>query len=176
MSARAGTNVARFVRSAWALLAFQLIASAAAAALAFWAVIEVRGLVGERDALAARVAELEAARPGPPAAAPAPLPQAPPAAAPLPEAPRAAAPPSVPSVATRDAATADPVRAPRPEQRPRVAPEQRPRVTPDAPPGVTPDERRLETRPRDGNVSAPIDRPKQPGTREPVPKAATSFR
>lgn len=50
---------ARFVRTAKRLLLFQVGASALAVGLAGWALIEVAGLVDERDRLAARVAEFE---------------------------------------------------------------------------------------------------------------------
>lgn len=52
----------RFVAAAKRLLTFQLVAAAGAATLTGWAVFEVRDLVSERDALAARVAELEGYR------------------------------------------------------------------------------------------------------------------
>ena len=51
---------ARFVRTAKTLLLFQVGAAALATALGGWAVIEVRDVLRERDALAARVAQLEA--------------------------------------------------------------------------------------------------------------------
>jgi hypothetical protein len=53
----------RFVRAAKRLLTFQLVAAAGAAAVTGWAVIEVREVLGERDALAARVKQLEAVLP-----------------------------------------------------------------------------------------------------------------
>ena len=71
MSRARSSLSARFVRSAWALLGFQLLAAAAATALAVWAFAEVRILVEERDRLRARVVELEAAQPAPVAIMPA---------------------------------------------------------------------------------------------------------
>lgn len=137
MSERPGTNVARFVRSARALLAFQLIASAAAAALAFWAVVEVRALVEERDALVAQVARLEAARPIESGAAPAPMPEEPPAVAPR----------LIPPVATVDEPDPNPVRA-RPDP---VRPEERLDERPQD-----------EARPADENLPVAADRPREP--------------
>jgi hypothetical protein len=53
----------RFVRTAKRLLALQVAAGLGAAAVTAWAALEVAGLARERDALAARVAQLEAAMP-----------------------------------------------------------------------------------------------------------------
>jgi hypothetical protein len=55
----ASGNVARFVRSARSLLAFQLLASAGAVGLTAWAVIEVQQLVEERDDLRAQLVQRE---------------------------------------------------------------------------------------------------------------------
>lgn len=53
----------RFVRAAKRLLTFQLAAAAGATAVTGWALFEVRDILRERDALAARVAQLEAVVP-----------------------------------------------------------------------------------------------------------------
>ena len=53
----------RFVSAARRLLAMQIVACVGAAAVAAWAVYEVTDLARERDALAARVAQLEAVIP-----------------------------------------------------------------------------------------------------------------
>ena len=67
MSAHGSPTTRRFVRTAWILLGFQLLASVGAGAAAIWAASSVRHLADERDTLKARVAELEArpARPRP---------------------------------------------------------------------------------------------------------------
>lgn len=153
MSPRPGTNVARFVRTARALLAFQLMAAAGAAALAFWAVIEVRDLVEERDALVARVAVMEAARRVQPGEAP----------ALASEEPKAAVPPPVSSVPQRVKAAVKAAPATRPDSA-------RPRDE------VTPDERPRERRPPDENLLEPVGRPREPKPQDPAPKAATERR
>jgi hypothetical protein len=64
----------RFVAAAKALLAVQIAGCAGAAGVTAWAAFEVRDMVHERDALSARVAQLEAVIPRtmlPPAPAPA---------------------------------------------------------------------------------------------------------
>ena len=72
-----GGRNARFVRTAKTMLLFQVGAGAAAIAVAAWALFEVADLARERDALAARVAQLEAVIPRamlPPAPEPVALP------------------------------------------------------------------------------------------------------
>ena len=51
----------RFVRAAWTLLAFQLVAAAGATGLAIWAASEVQRVIDERDSLALRMREIGAA-------------------------------------------------------------------------------------------------------------------
>ena len=63
MSEHGSPTTKRFVRSAWTLLAFQFAAAAGAAGVTIWAATEVRGLITQRDLLAARVETLEKARP-----------------------------------------------------------------------------------------------------------------
>lgn len=53
----------RFVRTAKTMLLFQVGAAAVATALGGWAVVQVRDVLRERDALAARVAQLESPAP-----------------------------------------------------------------------------------------------------------------
>jgi hypothetical protein len=68
-----GPTNRRFVRAAWALLAFQFVAAAGALALAVWAAVKVQALIDQRDLLQARVTQLEAhpaPAPPPPDAAP----------------------------------------------------------------------------------------------------------
>jgi hypothetical protein len=54
-----GSTNRRFVRSAWTLLAFQLVAAGGATGIAIWAATKVQALVDQRDLLQARVARLE---------------------------------------------------------------------------------------------------------------------
>ena len=58
-----GPTNRRFVRSAWTLLAFQLVAAAGAMALTIWAATRVQALIDQRDQLQARVTQLEARLP-----------------------------------------------------------------------------------------------------------------
>ena len=53
-----GPTNRRFVRSAWALLAFQFVAAGGATGLAIWAATRVQALVDQRDLLQARVTQL----------------------------------------------------------------------------------------------------------------------
>lgn len=71
MSDEPGSRNERFVRAAKRLLTFQAIAAAGAVLVTGWAMVEVNDVVRERDALAARVAELEGRAVG---TAPAPIP------------------------------------------------------------------------------------------------------
>jgi hypothetical protein len=71
MSTHDSPTIRRFVRTAWIMLAFQLVFAAGAAGVAIWAASAVRHAVDQRDLLQARVAELEA---GQNRAAPAPAP------------------------------------------------------------------------------------------------------
>ena len=64
------SRIERFVRSARTLLTAQAAAAAGATALAVWAAVEVKGMVDAKEELAARVAELEQARPAGPLADP----------------------------------------------------------------------------------------------------------
>jgi hypothetical protein len=61
-----GSTNRRFVRAAWTLLAFQLVAGAGATGVAIWAALKVQALIDQRDLLQERVAELEAHRQAPP--------------------------------------------------------------------------------------------------------------
>ncbi len=60
MSGRESPSIRRFVRRVWILLGFQLVAAAVAAGVAIWAAGAVRRVAEQRDALKARVTELEA--------------------------------------------------------------------------------------------------------------------
>ena len=118
---------ARFVRTAKRLLLFQVGAAALATGLAGWAALEVAGLARERDALAARVAELEA-RPLIGAYPPVYEPGAP--------APPTTATPAEPRPAPTTAGSA--IAPPGPPGSPTPAPTPPPGPTPIPPPGPTP--------------------------------------
>ena len=60
MSGRESPSIRRFVRRVWILLGFQFVAAAVAAGVAIWAAGAVRRVAEQRDALKARVTELEA--------------------------------------------------------------------------------------------------------------------
>ncbi len=62
MSTHGSPTSRRFVRTAWLMLAFQLLATAGAVGAGVWAFLEVRNVVNERANLQARVTELEAAQ------------------------------------------------------------------------------------------------------------------
>src|SRR5690606_4454638 len=128
MSSHGSPTTRRFVRAAWMLLLFQLLAAIGTVAVAAWAFFAVRDLANERSMLQARVTELESAQKQP---APPPAPAEP--AGEVMEAP--AAPPSEP----------DATREPRPEPSTRQPQARRPPVSrPPAPlpvytpPTVTP--------------------------------------
>ena len=61
-SSRGSPTTRRFVRTAWIMLAFQLLAAGGAVGAAVWAFLEVRNVVNDRATLQARVTELEAAQ------------------------------------------------------------------------------------------------------------------
>jgi hypothetical protein len=136
---------ARFVRTAKRLLLFQVGAAALATGLAGWAALEVAGLVRERDALAERIAQLEArpltgaypsiyepdAPPPPADSATPPVSQAPAAAGPATTAP---APPGTPAPVPTP--VTDPPRGPPPPPPPVIVtvPPPPPPPTPPVPP------------------------------------------
>jgi hypothetical protein len=62
MSTHDSPTIRRFVRTAWIMLAFQLVFAAGAVGVAIWAASAVRQAVDQRDLLQARVAELEASQ------------------------------------------------------------------------------------------------------------------
>lgn len=156
MSGHDSPTTRRFVRTAWILLSFQLVASLGAGAAAIWAASSVRHLADERDALQARVAELEAR---PAAALPAPPPEAQPQLVPdtieIPAGPALrAAPPLVPApTPVRPIRTPPrietPVRAPPITVPPPVA-------TPIVPPVVQPEDSKPP------NADEPRPRPRRP--------------
>lgn len=57
MAAPAERSLRAFVRNAWTLLAFQLVAAAAAVAVTAWAAFQVRPLLAERERLTEAIAE-----------------------------------------------------------------------------------------------------------------------
>ena len=59
MNGHSSPTTRRFVRAAWLLLAFQLVAAAGATGLAVWAAWRVQLAIDDRDAMAQRVRELE---------------------------------------------------------------------------------------------------------------------
>lgn len=67
-----GPRIARFVKAARTLLLAQVVAGVLATVLGVWAVVAVRDLATERDALRARLTELEKGQPVAPAAEAAP--------------------------------------------------------------------------------------------------------
>ena len=60
MSKPADHSLRVFVRNAWILLAFQLLAAAAAVAVTAWAALQVRPLLAERERLTQSIAEAKA--------------------------------------------------------------------------------------------------------------------
>jgi hypothetical protein len=130
MSTHDSPTIRRFVRTAWILLAFQLVFALGAVGVAIWAASAVRQAVDQRDLLQARVAELEA-RPAAPAPAPvqevAPAPGEEPAPVvedltPQPQPPQPQAAPAPPVVRTQPPVRQPPVRNPPPYRPPVYVP------------------------------------------------------
>jgi len=65
MTGHSSPTTRRFVRAAWLLLAFQLVAAMGATGLAVWAAYKVQQVIDERNTLALRVREIEARQPAP---------------------------------------------------------------------------------------------------------------
>lgn len=59
MATQGERSIRAFVRNAWTLLAFQLVAAAAAVAVTAWATFQVRPLLAERERLTEAIAEAE---------------------------------------------------------------------------------------------------------------------
>jgi hypothetical protein len=168
MSERDSPTIRRFVRTAWIMLAVQLVFAAGAVAIAIWAASAVRHAVEQRDLLQARVAELEA-RPAPAAPAPAAVEEIESAPAPEPVAevaPEPRATPVPPVVRTVPPARQPPVRAAPPPYQPPVYTPPPPTYT--APPVYTPPPRVDDKSPvvRD---DTPPPRPRRPRINVDVP-------